>query len=101
MSRHVWRLSALVIGALALAVALQAPNGCTHGPHSRSQRRASKPARAQLRPGGRTLRRRGRHRRPDDSPSIVGSDNLPSRYGATGAVTRIALGGRAPPRAAS
>jgi len=97
MSRHVWRLSALVVGALALAIALAGP--------------ARLHARATLDVVARGLvNPRGLNFGPDGAlyvaeagsgggdatdPNFVSSDTLTKYYGTTGAVTKIVFGGAA------
>ena len=95
MSRHAWRLSALVVGALALAIALQGP--------ARLQARAtlSQPVATGL------FNPRGLNFGPDgalyvaeagsgggpNDPHYHASDDVEKYYGTTGAVTKIVLGG--------
>lgn len=93
MSRHVWRLSALVVAALALAVALAGP--------ARLNARATlevaakglvNPRGLNFGPDGALYVAEAGSGGPTTAPSIVGSDNLTKYYGATGAVTKIVLG---------
>jgi hypothetical protein len=96
MSRHAWRLSALVVGALALAIALPG----TARLHARAT--LSQPVATGL------FNPRGLNFGPDGAlyvaeagsggghltdPNYLASDGMQKYYGTTGAVTKIVLGG--------